>query len=139
MAYDPHNAKYQTEIHNQHASSYVYPGHLSQHRHFTDENRNENNYGHKEACSPITYQSLGTQTIEKVDAATMTDPLQIDFRLTSEYLARCSSSLGLPYVTKYEDNSNKPTHDCQERRAKIDFEIEPQHINGMYMDFQLFT
>lgn len=111
-------------------TGYTYSGHSTQHVQQTDENRNENNYGNKETCTQISHQSSGTQTIQKVDAATMTDPLQIDFRLTSEYLARCSSTLGLPYVSKYEENINNPTHKYQEIRPKIEFEVEPQHING---------
>lgn len=135
MAYDTRNIKYSSEMHNhQHNQSnmtgYTYSGHPVSHAQHTDENRNENNCGNKETCSQISHQSSGTQTIQKVDAATMTDPLQIDFRLTSEYLARCSSTLGLPYVTKYEENSNNSTHNCQEIRPKIEFEVEPQHING---------
>lgn len=136
MAYDPRNIKYSPNTHaNQHTrpnmTGYAYSGHPPQHFQQTDENRNENNLcGTKEICSQISQQSSSTQTVQKVDAATMTDPLQIDFRLTSEYLARCSSTLGLPYVTKYEDNSNNSTHNCQEIRPKIEFEIEPQHING---------
>lgn len=133
MAYDQRNAKYSPNSTHQHARSnmtgYTYSGHPTQHfQQQTDENRNENSL-----CSQISQQSSGTQTIQKVDAATMTDPLQIDFKLTSEYLARCSSTLGLPYVSKYEDNSNNSTHNCQEIRPKIEFEIEPQHINGKFM------
>ncbi|KAH0955775.1 hypothetical protein HN011_003703 [Eciton burchellii] len=139
MAYDPRNVKYSPNAHaHQHPrasmTGYAYPGHTPQHFQQTDENRNENNLcSSKEHCtSSISQQSSGTQTVQKVDAATMTDPLQIDFRLTSEYLARCSSTLGLPYVTtKYEDGSNNSPHNCQEVRPKIEFEIEPQHINGM--------
>lgn len=111
-------------------TGYAYSGPPPQHVQQTDENRNENSCGNKEACPQISHQSSGTQTIQKVDAATMTDPLQIDFRLTSEYLARCSSTLGLPYVTKYEENGNNSTHNCQDVRPKIEFEVEPQHING---------
>ncbi|XP_011639410.1 zinc finger protein 22-like [Pogonomyrmex barbatus] len=132
MAYDPRNVKYSPNTH-QHTrpgmTGYTYSGHPSQHFQQTDENRNENNLRSKELCPQISQQSSGTQTVQKVDAATMTDPLQIDFRLTSEYLARCSSTLGLPYVTKYEDRN--PTTNCQEVRPKIEFEIEPQHINGI--------
>lgn len=138
MAYDSRNVKYSPNTHaHQHTTrpnmtGYAYSGHQPQHFQQTDENRNENNLcGTKELCPQISQQSSGTQTVQKVDAATMTDPLQIDFRLTSEYLARCSSTLGLPYVTKYEDNSNNSTHNCQAVRPKIEFEIEPQHINGM--------
>jgi len=137
MAYDSRNVKYSPNTHaHQHTTrpsmtGYAYSGHQPQHFQQTDENRNENNLcGTKELCPQISQQSSGTQTVQKVDAATMTDPLQIDFRLTSEYLARCSSTLGLPYVTKYEDNSNNSTHSCQAVRPKIEFEIEPQHING---------
>lgn len=139
MAYDSRNVKYSPNTHaHQHPTrpnmtGYAYSGHPSQHFQQTDENRNENNLcGSKEHCPQISQQSSGTQTVQKVDAATMTDPLQIDFRLTSEYLARCSSTLGLPYVTKYED-SNNSTHSCQAVRPKIEFEIEPQHINGKFL------
>ena len=134
MAYDPRNVKYPSEIHTQqhsqpnNMSGYNYPDHQNQQ---TDENRNENDCGNKEMCSPISQQSSGTQTIQKVDASTMTDPLQIDFKLTSEYLAaRCSSTLGLPYVSKYDDSSNNSTQNCQEVRPKIEYEVEPQHVNG---------
>lgn len=138
MAYDPRNIKYSPNAHahphpRASMTGYAYPGHTPQHFQQTDENRNENNLcSNKEHCaSSISQQSSGTQTVQKVDAATMTDPLQIDFRLTSEYLARCSSTLGLPYVTtKYDDNSNNSPHNCQEVRPKLEFEIEPQHING---------
>lgn len=132
MAYDPRNVKYSPNTHQRpNVTGYGYSGHPSQHFQQTDENRNENNLrGNKELCSQILQQSSSTQTVQKVDAATMTDPLQIDFRLTSEYLARCSSTLGLPYVTKYEDCSMNSTTTRQEVRPKIEFEIEPQHING---------
>lgn len=135
MAYDPRNVKYSPNTHTQqhtrpNMTGYTYSGHPPQHFQ-TDENRNENSLcSAKELCSQISHQSSSTQTVQKVDAATMTDPLQIDFRLTSEYLARCSSTLGLPYVTKYEDNSSNSTHNCQDIKPKIEFEIEPQHING---------
>ncbi|XP_012276132.1 zinc finger protein 436 [Orussus abietinus] len=136
MAYDPRNVKYPPNVHSQqhpqtNMTGYPYGSHPVQHGQRTDENRNENGCGNKEMCTQSTHQSSGTQTIQKVDAATMTDPLQIDFRLTSEYLARCSSTLGLPYVSKYEENSNTSSHNCQEVRPKIEFEVEPQHINGM--------
>lgn len=139
MAYDPRNIKYSPNTHTRpNMTSYAYSSHPSQHFQQTDENRNENNLcSTKEVCSQISQQSSSTQTVQKVDAATMTDPLQIDFRLTSEYLARCSSTLGLPYVTKYEDNSNNSTHNCQEIRPKIEFEIEPQHINGKLLHVSL--
>lgn len=123
MAYDQRNVKYPPEVHQHHTQASDYP--FSVHHSQTDENRNENNCGNKE-----TRQSLGTQTIQKVDAATMTDPLQIDFKLTSEYLARCSSTLGLPYVSKYEENSNASSQNCQEVRPKVDYDIAPQNING---------
>lgn len=125
MAYDPRNVKYPSEVHQHHPPpgiGYPYAVHRAQ---TTDENRNENNCGNKESR-----QSSGTQTIQKVDAATMTDPLQIDFRLTSEYLARCSSTLGLPYVSKCEENSNASSQNCQEVRPKMEYNIVPQHING---------
>jgi len=133
MAYDPRNVKYSpnTLQRPNPATGYGYSGHPPQHFQQTDENRNENNLrSSKELCSQISQQSSGTQTVQKVDAATMTDPLQIDFRLTSEYLARCSGTLGLPYATKYEDCGTNSTITCQEVRPKIEFEIEPQHING---------
>ncbi|XP_015511760.1 zinc finger protein 16 [Neodiprion pinetum] len=137
MTYVPRNAKYLTDIQSN-MTGYTYPGHappLGSHNQNTDENRNENSCGNKEICQQNnqndTQQSSGTQTVQKVDAATMTDPLQIDFRLTSEYLARCSSTLGLPYVFKYEDNSNNSSHNFQNVRPKLEFEVEPQHINGM--------
>lgn len=137
MAYDSHNVKYSSSTHppphgRPAALGYAYSGHSQQHFQQTDENRNENNFcGNKELTSgQISQQSSGTQTIQKVDAATMTDPLQIDFRLTSEYFARCSSTLGLPYVTKYENSGNNSIHSCQEIKPKLEFEIEPQHING---------
>lgn len=132
MAYDPRNTKYSpnTTPQRPNVTGYGYPAHLSQPFQQTDENRNENNLcGSKELPPQISQQSSSTQTVQKVDAATMTDPLQIDFRLTSEYLARCSSTLGLPYVTKYEDCGTNFT--CPEVRPKIEFEIEPQRINGM--------
>lgn len=132
MAYDARNAKYSAST-PQRPSLTGYAGHYQQ-QNTTDENRNESNLcGSKELC-PQQRQSSATQTVQKVDAATMTDPLQIDFRLTSEYLARCSSTLGLPYVAKYEDcdttASTTARRRCQEVRPKRDFEIEPQHING---------
>ncbi|KAK9310282.1 hypothetical protein QLX08_000295 [Tetragonisca angustula] len=136
MAYDPRNLKFPSDMHShQHnqpnMNGYPYSGHSVSHVQQTDENRNENNCGNKETCPQISHQSSGTQTIQKVDAATMTDPLQIDFKLTSEYLARCSSTLDLPYVAKYEENSNNSTHNCQEIQSEIEYEVEPQHINGM--------
>ncbi|KAL0125206.1 hypothetical protein PUN28_004383 [Cardiocondyla obscurior] len=136
MIYDPHNeVKYSLNtMQRLNVTRYSgYPGHsATQHFQQTDENRNENSLcSSKELCSQISQQSSGTQTVQKVDAATMTDPLQIDFRLTSEYLARCSSTLGLPYVTKYENCGTNSTTTCQEVRSKIEFDIEPQHINGM--------
>lgn len=136
MAYNSRNVKYPSEIHTQQHSQpnmtgFTYPSHPPQHTQQTDENRNENNCGNKEMCIQSTEQSSATRPVQKVDAATMTDPLQIDFRLTSEYLARCSSTLGLPYVFKYEDNGNNSTHNYQEVRPKIEFKVEPQHINGM--------
>ncbi|XP_011873585.1 PREDICTED: zinc finger protein 616-like [Vollenhovia emeryi] len=129
MAYDSRNvAKYAPNA-PQRPTGYAYSGPPSQHFQQTDENRNESNLrGSKELCPQ---QSSGTQTVQKVDAATMTDPLQIDFRLTSEYLARCSSTLGLPYVAKYEDCGSNSTTMCPEVRPKLEFEIEPQHINGI--------
>ena len=138
MAYDPRNVKYPSEIHSQqhpqpnNMTGYTYSGHQAQNNQQNDENRNENDCGNKEICPPSSHQSSGTQTVQKVDASTMTDPLQIDFRLTSEYLAaRCSSTLGIPYVSKYEDSSsNNSTHNCQDVRPKIEYEVEPQHING---------
>ncbi|XP_012543041.1 RB-associated KRAB zinc finger protein [Monomorium pharaonis] len=136
MAYDPRsNIKYSPNGHQRsNVTGYGY-SHPSQHfQQQTDENRNENNLrSSKEFCSQISVlqQSSSTQTVQKVDAATMTDPLQIDFRLTSEYLARCSSTLGLPYITKYEDCGINSIATCQEIRPKIQFEIESQHINGM--------
>ncbi|XP_024873020.1 putative zinc finger protein 840 [Temnothorax curvispinosus] len=137
MAYESRNAKYSPRAPQRpNVTGYGYSGHsprAPQHFQQTDENQNENNLrGSKELCPEISsQQSSGTQTVQKVDAATMTDPLQIDFRLTSEYLARCSSTLGIPYVTKYEDCGSTSTTTCQEVRPKIEFEIEPQHINGM--------
>lgn len=133
MAYDPRNVKYlPNTLQRSNVTGYGYSTHPSQHFQQTDENRNENNLrSSKELCPQISQQSSSTQTVQKVDAATMTDPLQIDFRLTSEYLARCSSTLGLPYTAKYEDCGTNSTITCQEARPKIEFEIEPQHINGM--------
>ncbi|XP_011051569.1 PREDICTED: zinc finger and SCAN domain-containing protein 31-like isoform X2 [Acromyrmex echinatior] len=131
MAYDPRNVKYSPNTSQRpNVVGYNYSGHPPQHFQQTDENRNENNNlrSSKELCPQISQQSSSTQTVQKVDAATMTDPLQIDFRL-SECLARCSSTLGLPYATKYEDCGTNSTY--QEVRAKIEFDIEPQHINGM--------
>ncbi|KYM79633.1 Zinc finger and SCAN domain-containing protein 10 [Atta colombica] len=132
MAYDPRNVKYPPNhtLQRPNVVGYNYSGHPPQHFQQTDENRNENNNlrSSKELCPQISQQSSNTQTVQKVDAATMTDPLQIDFRL-SECLARCSSTLGLPYATKYEDCGTNSTY--QEVRAKIEFDIEPQHINGM--------
>ncbi|OXU20348.1 zinc finger protein 606 [Nasonia vitripennis] len=134
MAFDPRNVKYPPENihHPQNMAPYhPYPNHhVIQPIHRTDENRNDNHCGNKEMCPTISHQSSGTQTIQKVDAATMTDPLQIDFRLTSEYLARCS---GLPYVCKYDDNSNNSSsiHNCQEVKPKIEYDLEPQRINGI--------
>lgn len=132
MAYDSRNVKYSSNTSQRsNATGYGYSGHPAQHFQQTDENRNENNlHSSKDSCPQISQQSSSTQTVQKVDAATMTDPLQIDFRLTSEYLARCSSTLGLPYATKYEDCGTNSTTTCQEVRPKIEFEIEPQHING---------
>lgn len=122
MAYDHHrNRKYHLHVQSHsNAPGYMYPGH---HHHSTDENRN-NNCGTKST----SHQSSGTQTIQKVDAATMTDPLQIDFRLTSEYLARCSTTLGIPYTPKYEDSSNASSHHCQDLRIKQNY--EPPRTNG---------
>lgn len=159
MAFDPRNVnKYPPEQHHPHnMPPYSYsshpnhsnhPGHpnhqnhqnhpnhqshqVIQPIHRTDENRNENPCGNKEMCPPMSHESTGTQTIQKVDAATMTDPLSIDFRLTSEYLARCSNTLGLPYVSKYDDNSNnsQPMHNCQDVQPKIEYDLQPQRING---------
>lgn len=63
----------------------------------------------------------------------MTDPLQIDFRLTSEYLARCSTTLGIPYVPKYEDSANSSSHHCQDLRTKQNnYNVEPPRTNGNY-------
>lgn len=134
MAYDSRDAKYSPitpQRPNVTGYGYGSGSHPLQHFQQTDENRNENNLrGGKELYPQTSQQSSSTQTVQKVDAATMTDPLQIDFRLTSEYLARCSSTLGLPYVTKYEDRGTNCTVTCQEVRPKLEFEIEPQHING---------
>jgi len=144
MAYDPSNVKYSpnTQAHQPTRSNmtgYAYSSHQPQHFQQTDENRNENNVcSTKELCLQVSQQSSSTQTVQKVDAATMTDPLQIDFRLTSEYLARCSGTLGLPYITKYEDNSDSPQN-CQGIRPKIEFEIEPQHINGKLLHINLLN
>lgn len=137
MAYDPRNLKFPSDMHSHQSNmnGYTYSGHSS-HVQQTDENRNENNCGNKETCPQISLQSSSTQTTQKVDVATMTDPLQIDFKLTSEYLARCSTTLDLPCVTKYEENSNSThnsTHNCQEVQSEIEYEIEPQHINGKYI------
>lgn len=130
MAYDSRNVKYSLNTPQRpNVTGYGYLAHPSQPFQQIDENRNENNLcGSKELRHP--QQSSGTQTVQKVDAATMTDPLQIDFRLTSEYLARCSSTLGLPYVTKYEDHGINSTTICPEVKPKIEFKIEPQLING---------
>lgn len=99
MAYEQHNM-----------TGYVYPEHQSQPNLQTDENRNENDCGNKEICPTISRQSSGTQTVQKVDASTMTDPLQIDFKLTSEYLAaRCAAN-------------NSLIHNCQEIRPKIEYD-----------------
>ncbi|XP_043477219.1 zinc finger protein 530-like [Leptopilina heterotoma] len=101
MAYEQHNM-----------TGYVYPEHQSQPNLQTDENRNENDCGNKEICPTITRQSSGTQTVQKVDASTMTDPLQIDFKLTSEYLAaRCAAN-------------NSLIHNCQEIRPKIEYDVK---------------
>ena len=72
---------------------------------------------------------MGAQPVQKVDASTMTEPLQIDFRLTSEYLARCSGSLGLPYVSKYEENGDASSQNCQDR-PKMEYDTMPCNING---------
>lgn len=85
-------------------------GYQSQPNLQTDENRNENDCGNKEICPPIF-------PVQKVDASTMTDPLQIDFKLTSEYLAaRCSAA------------NNALIHNCQEIRPKIEYEVKPTGI-----------
>ncbi|XP_014209449.1 zinc finger protein 436 [Copidosoma floridanum] len=136
MAFDPRNVKYPLDLHHpQNMSPYPYPSHhVIQSMHRMDENRNENQCSNKELCPAISHQSSGTQTIQKVDVATMTDPLQIDFRLTSEYLERCSTSLGrLPYVCKYKDSSsNSSGRSCQDIHPKIEYDLpEPQRINGM--------
>lgn len=145
MAYVPRSVKYLSSIQSHQGvnmTGYTYGGSAqsqvgvltgSGNDNHTDENRNENNCGNKELCqrsNQNTQQSSATQTVSKVDAATMTDPLQIDFRLTSEYLARCSSTLGLPYVFKYDDNSNNSSQNYHDVRPKLELEIEPQHING---------
>jgi exopolysaccharide biosynthesis predicted pyruvyltransferase EpsI len=138
MAFDPRNVKYPPDIHHsQSITPYPYTNHhVIQSIQRTDENRNDNHCSNKEMCSSqqtTSQQTSSTQTVQKVDAATMTDPLQIDFRLTSEYLARCSNTLGLPYVCKYEDSSNNSSiHNCQDVRPKIEYNLEPQRINGSY-------
>lgn len=146
MAYDLRNAKYSANTPQRPTvTGYSYPAHPSQ-PFQRIENRNENNLcDSKEQLhsQQISQQSSGMQTVQKVDAATMTDPLQIDFKLTSEYLARCSSTLGLPYVAKYEDCGTNSTITCPEVRPKIEFKIEPQHINGeslctLYEDSNLY-
>ena len=137
MAFDPRNVKYTGDhLHQaQNMSPYQYPNHHTiQSNQQTDENRNENYCESKEVSQHLTIsqQSSATQTIQKVDAATMTDPLRIDFRLTSEYLARYSNTLGLPYVCKSEDNnSNSSTHNCHNVQPKIEYNLEPQRINGL--------
>ncbi|XP_015127614.1 zinc finger protein 543 [Diachasma alloeum] len=133
MAYEPRTSKYPPEIHHTHhhprsadPNAYPYALHPPQ----TDENRNENNCDNKETHRRNSHTSSGTQTIQKVDAATMTDPLRIDFRLTSEYLARCSNNIGGPYGSKYEESSES-THSCHQARTKVEYDVEPRHINGM--------
>uniref|UniRef100_A0A6V7HY68 Uncharacterized protein n=1 Tax=Bracon brevicornis TaxID=1563983 RepID=A0A6V7HY68_9HYME len=56
----------------------------------TDENRNENVCDNKEYARRSPQTSAPNPIIPKVDVATMTDPLRIDFKLTSEYLTKCS-------------------------------------------------
>ncbi|XP_008551503.1 zinc finger protein 616 [Microplitis demolitor] len=63
--------------------------------HQIDENHDVNSYNNKNINQSSTRSNENNRTIKKIDVATMTDPLSIDFRRTSEYLARCSNSLGL--------------------------------------------
>lgn len=148
MAFESRDSKYTSEIlhsqHHHHPRSLdpvvPYNNPYNLHHLQTDENRNENNCHNKETIGRGTatqQQSLGTQTIEKVDAATMTDPLRIDFRLTSEYLARCSASNQTlsPSISaaKYEENSSSEasSHNCHEIKPKIHYDIEPsRHVDG---------
>ncbi|XP_044005385.1 zinc finger protein 16-like [Aphidius gifuensis] len=97
-------------------------------------------------------KSFGTQTIEKVDASTMTDPLSIDIKLTSEYLARCenyhnkyNSQVQLPTMSfiKYDDEHSSSetsslSHSSHDIKPKIEYDIEPttRHVNDCSYSFE---
>lgn len=134
MAYEPRDAKYPSDHHHHHHSRSAHPNAYPYplHQPHTDENRNENHCDNKETHRRHSHTSSGTQTIQKVDAATMTDPLRIDFRLTSEYLARCSNNLGLPHVPKYDEHSES-SHNCHQARPKVEYDSETRHMNGMLL------
>lgn len=118
------NLKYTSEIRSQMVDTgYTYSVETTSH---TDENRNVNNCNNKETL----YQNSSLQ-VQKVDASTMTEPLQIDFALTSEYLAHCSNSLGIPFVSKYEENSSSSSTG-QDSRVKMEYDLIPQNVNGTF-------
>ncbi|KAJ8678933.1 hypothetical protein QAD02_014720 [Eretmocerus hayati] len=135
MAFDPRDVKYALNLHHTPSTTgYLYPSNYSTHQsvHPRDENRNNNSCNDREICSTQAHATSETQVVQKVDAATMTDPLRIDFRFTPEYLAHCSSSYGLPYTCRFEDNSNNSSIlSCQDPQSKSEYNLEPQRINGM--------
>lgn len=86
-------------------------------------------------------KSFGTQTIEKVDASTMTDPLTIDIKLTSEYLTRCENyhnkytsqiQWSKMSLIKYDDDHSSLSHNSHDIKPKIEYDIESttSHVKG---------
>ncbi|XP_034941759.1 zinc finger protein 85-like [Chelonus insularis] len=112
MAFESGNSKYSSDIpqlNNYEASTLNYSSYNCRAGQM-DENRDINSFNHKKMNQGNAHQSpiknSTNNQIKKIDASTMTDPLSIDFRRTSEYLARCSNSLGINRVSQYDSTFN---------------------------------
>ncbi|XP_074094403.1 uncharacterized protein LOC141524425 [Cotesia typhae] len=95
---------------------------------YNNNNNNNNNSSNKNINSNQSRSKGENSEIKKIDVATMTDPLSIDFRKTSEYLARCSNSFG---VSRFDSSliNDLPIYHCPECPSKFeDRDLFNEHL-----------
>ena len=124
-------------VYSQNLDGYGYTNHVAQLNQHEGTRLEKNFCVKKEMCLTISEESTSVPPVSKVDAATMTDPLRIDLRLTSEYLERCSNALGIPHDSKYNEFSNNSSNQShQDIKPTLYYDLQPQIINGMKIMFK---
>lgn len=89
--------------------------------HGINENKNESN------------RLYTSKVSNKVDAATMTDPLKIDLKMTSQYLDSLSGpSVSLPFACKFDEGTDYDTYvaQAQDNSYVEEIDVKPRLIDG---------